>query len=117
MIDASSGLEMDHFEFINICQVHGMPKIMPVLTHMDAITNKTKLREQQKLIKHRLWKELYAGAKLFLLTTIVHESYPYKQIQNLARFISVMKFRPILWRDAHPYVVCDRFEDMTDPLV
>jgi ribosome biogenesis protein BMS1 len=35
----------------------------------------------------------------------------------LARFISVMKFRPILWRDAHPYVVCDRFEDMTDPLV
>lgn len=117
MIDASVGLEMEHFEFINICLVHGIPKFIPVLTHMDVINNKTKLREQQKMIKQRLGKELYAGIKLFLLTTMVHESYPYKQIQNLARFISVMKFRPIQWRDAHPYVVCDRFEDITDPLV
>lgn len=88
MIDASCGLEMEHFEFISICQAHGVPKFMPVLTHMDVIKNKTQLREKQKLIKHRLWKELYPGAKLFLLTTLIHESYPYKQVQNLARFIS-----------------------------
>lgn len=34
---------------------------------------------------------------------------------NLARFISVMKFRPLVWRSTHPYVLCDRMEDITNP--
>ena len=28
LIDASFGFEMETFEFLNICQVHGMPRIM-----------------------------------------------------------------------------------------
>lgn len=26
-----------------------------------------------------------------------------------------MKFRPLLWRNTHPYLVIDRYEDLTDP--
>jgi hypothetical protein len=29
---------------------------------------------------------------------------------NLSRFISVMKFRPLVWRSTHPYVLVDRVE-------
>ncbi|CAD5232271.1 unnamed protein product [Bursaphelenchus xylophilus] len=115
LLDASFGFEMEHFEFINICQVHGMPKFMAVMTHMDLIKKKERLKEQKKVIKHRLWKEVYAGAKLFFLTGMIHETYLKVEVRNLARFISVMKFRPMQWRDAHPFVLCDRMEDITDP--
>ena len=37
------------------------------------------------------------------------------QVSNLARFISIMKFRPLVWRNTHPSVVADRMEDVTDP--
>ena len=36
---------------------------------------------------------------------------------NLARFISVMKFRPLIWRNSHPSVLADRMEDVTPPAV
>ncbi|KAI6218038.1 Bms1-type G domain-containing protein [Aphelenchoides fujianensis] len=108
LINASRGFEMEHFEFINICELHGMPKFM---------AKKEKLKEQKKLLKHRLWKEVYQGAKLFFLTGIRHDHYLHVEVKNLARFISVMKFRPMAWRDAHPFVVCDRVEDITDPLI
>lgn len=41
--------------------------------------------------------------------------YPKREIHNLARFVSVMKFHPLSWRAAHPYVLVDRFEDVTSP--
>lgn len=59
MIDASFGFEMETFEFINICQVHGLSKIMGVLTHMDLIKNSTKLKATKKQLKHRFWTECY----------------------------------------------------------
>ncbi|KAI1292072.1 Ribosome biogenesis protein BMS1 -like protein [Halotydeus destructor] len=37
LVDASFGFEMETFEFLNICQVHGFPKIMGVLTHLDSL--------------------------------------------------------------------------------
>lgn len=117
LIDAGFGFEMEHFEFINICKVHGMPMFMGVLTHMDLVNTAAKLKEQKNVIKHRFWKETYQGAKLFLLTKVLHDSYLHNEIQNLARFVSVIKFRPLQWRDAHPFVLCDRIEDITDPLV
>ena len=36
--------------------------------------------------------------------------YLKREVLNLARFISVMKTRPLTWRLAHPYMVADRFE-------
>ena len=46
---------------------------------------------------------------------MVHGQYPKTEIHNLGRFISVMKFRPLEWRSAHPCVLVDRVEDLTDP--
>lgn len=48
--------------------------------------------------------------QLFLMNRYVK-----REIHNLARFISVMKFHPLSWRTSHPYVLADRFEDVTPP--
>ncbi|KAG6453918.1 hypothetical protein O3G_MSEX008392 [Manduca sexta] len=113
LCDASFGFEMEIFEFLNICQVHGMPKIMGVLTHLDMIKNAKTLKTTKKTLKHRFWTEVYSGAKLFYLSGIVHGEYLRNEIKNLARFISVMKFRPLSWRMTHSYVLADRLEDIT----
>ncbi|KAF7721972.1 Glycoside hydrolase 2 (Mannanase, beta-galactosidase) [Apophysomyces ossiformis] len=115
MIDASFGFEMETFEFLNILQSHGFPKVMGVLTHLDKFRNNKTLRTTKKRLKHRFWTEIYQGAKLFYLSGIINGRYPNMEIQNLSRFISVMKFRPLIWRNTHPYVVADRVEDLTDP--
>lgn len=118
-IDASYGFEMETFEFLNILQAHGFPRIMGVLTHLDSpkfsIKNggTKKLRKVKKKLKHRFWTEIYQGAKLFYLSGIINGRYPNNEILNLSRFISVMKFRPLVWKNSHPYLLCDRFEDLT----
>ncbi|EJW75814.1 hypothetical protein WUBG_13277 [Wuchereria bancrofti] len=115
MVDASYGFEMETFEFLSICQVHGMPRVMGVLSHLDVIKKKEKLKRTKKLLKHRFWTEVYQGAKLFYLSGMINEQYLKNEVRNLARFISVTKFRPLLWRTSHPYIYCDRYEDLTDP--
>ncbi|XP_041032407.1 ribosome biogenesis protein BMS1 homolog isoform X1 [Carcharodon carcharias] len=115
LTDASFGFEMETFEFLNICQVHGFPKIMGVLTHLDTFKNTKQLRKTKKRLKHRFWTEVYQGAKLFYLSGMVHGEYQKQEIHNLGRFISVMKFRPLVWQMAHPYLLADRMEDLTNP--
>lgn len=115
MVDASFGFEMETFEFLNICQSHGFPRIMGVLTHLDVITNPKKQRRTKKQLKHRFWTEIYAGAKLFYLSKFVTNEYLRNEVHNLARFISVMKFRPLQWATSHPYMLVDRVEDITNP--
>uniref|UniRef100_A0A8C8C3H7 Bms1-type G domain-containing protein n=1 Tax=Oncorhynchus tshawytscha TaxID=74940 RepID=A0A8C8C3H7_ONCTS len=114
-IDASFVFEMETFEFLNICQVHGFPRIMGVLTHLDSFRNNKALRKTKKRLKHRFWTEVYQGAKLFYLSGMVYGEYQTQEVKNLGRFISVMKFRPLVWQQSHPYVVADRMEDLTDP--
>lgn len=113
LCDASFGFEMEIFEFLNICQVHGMPKVMGILTHLDAIKNAKTLKRRKKELKHRFWTEVYDGAKLFYLSGILHGEYLRNEIKNLGRFISIMKFRPLTWRGAHSYLLADRMEDIT----
>ncbi|XP_045029896.1 ribosome biogenesis protein BMS1 homolog [Daphnia magna] len=115
LTDASFGFEMEIFEFLNICQVHGFPRVMGVLTHLDMFKNNKQLKKTKKVLKHRFWTEVYQGAKLFYLSGQLHGTYPKHEVKNLGRFISVMKFRPLLWRTTHPYVMVDRLEDMTPP--
>jgi len=115
MVDASFGFEMEIFEFLNICQVHGFPRIMGVLTHLDTFKNNKSLSRTKKNLKHRFWTEVYQGAKLFYLSGMVHGEYQKTEVHNLGRFISVMKFRPLVWRTTHPYILADRVEDITDP--
>ncbi|XVE90901.1 hypothetical protein DITRI_Ditri20bG0113500 [Diplodiscus trichospermus] len=115
LIDGSYGFEMETFEFLNILQVHGFPKVMGVLTHLDKFKDVKKLKKTKQRLKHRFWTEIYDGAKLFYLSGLIHGKYPKREVHNLARFISVMKFPPLSWRTSHPYIVVDRFEDVTPP--
>lgn len=114
LCDASFGFEMEIFEFLNICQVHGMPKVMGILTHLDMIKNSKTLKNTKKVLKHRFWTEVYPGSKLFYLSGIIHGEYLKNEIKNLGRFISVMKFRPLTWRSSHSYLLSDRYEDLTN---
>ncbi|XP_064457943.1 ribosome biogenesis protein BMS1 homolog isoform X2 [Ornithodoros turicata] len=115
LVDASFGFEMETFEFLNICQVNGFPRIMGVLTHLDVFKNAKTLRQTKKQMKHRFWTEIYQGAKLFYLSGLIRGEYLKQEVHNLGRFISVMKFRPLQWRTTHPYLMIDRMEDVTDP--
>ena len=60
LIDAKFGFEMETFEFLNIAQVYGLPRVMGVLTHMDLykIMNK-QLNKRKTQLKHRFWTEIY----------------------------------------------------------
>lgn len=83
---------------------------MGVLTHLDKIPDVTKMRKMKKKLKSRFWTEIHNGARLFYLTDFRNRKYLHNEVKNLARFLSVMKMRPIAWRLNHPYVVADRFE-------
>ncbi|EPQ27815.1 uncharacterized protein PFL1_04560 [Pseudozyma flocculosa PF-1] len=113
MIDGSFGFEMETMEFLNVLQSHGFPKVIGVLTHLDLIKKSKTLRATKKRLKQRFWTEIYDGAKLFYLSGIINGRYPDTEIVNLSRFISVMKFRPLVFRNAHPYLLADRLEDLT----
>ncbi|KAL6976245.1 Glycoside hydrolase 2 (Mannanase, beta-galactosidase) [Sarracenia purpurea var. burkii] len=115
LVDGSYGFEMETFEFLNILQNHGFPKIMGVLTHLDKFKDVKRLKKTKQRLKHRFWTEIYDGAKLFYLSGLIHGKYPIREVHNLARFISVMKFHPLSWRVNHPYILVDRFEDVTPP--
>ncbi|KAI9362078.1 hypothetical protein DFJ73DRAFT_12216 [Zopfochytrium polystomum] len=115
LIDGSFGFEMETFEFLNILQTHGFPRVMGVLTHLDRFKDNKRLRKTKKRLKQRFWTEIYQGAKLFYLSGVINGRYPKQEVLNLSRFISVMKFRPLIWRNTHPYMLADRVEDLTDP--
>ncbi|KAJ2395529.1 Glycoside hydrolase 2 (Mannanase, beta-galactosidase), partial [Coemansia sp. RSA 2559] len=58
VIDASYGFEMETFEFLNLLQTHGMPKVMGVLTHLDGFRDNKRLKTVKGNFKHRFWTEV-----------------------------------------------------------
>lgn len=108
MVDASYGFEMETFEFLNVLQLHGFPKVMGVLTHMDGMNVNKSLQKTKKQLKQRFWTEVYQGAKLFDLTGVINNKYPKSEIKRMTLFINRMKFRPLVWRNTHPYVLVRR---------
>ncbi|XP_019098866.1 PREDICTED: ribosome biogenesis protein bms1-like [Camelina sativa] len=115
VVDGSYGFEMETFEFLNIMQMHGFPRVIGVLTHLDNFKDASKLRRTKKSLKDRFWTEIYKGAKLFYLSGLIHGKYTPREVHNLRRFVSVVKPQPIKWRTSHPYVLADRMEDVTSP--
>lgn len=110
-----TGFEMETFEFINILQVHGFPRVMGVLTHLDGFKETKSLRKTKKSFKQRFWTELYDGAKMFYLSGLQYGNrYNKTEITNLARFISVQRFPPLSWRQTHPYLFGLRCEVPTE---
>ncbi|KAF7684619.1 Ribosome biogenesis protein bms1 [Astathelohania contejeani] len=110
VIDGSFGLEMELFEFIGLLKVHGMCKIMFVITHLDKVRN---YRKVWRDVKKRLWKEVSPGIKTFAIKNYNNIE---KEIDGLIRAISIMKFRPLEWKCTHPYVIVDKVicSDKTD---
>jgi ribosome biogenesis protein BMS1 len=86
MMDASYGFEMETFEFINIMQNHGMPKILGVLTHLDKFPETKTIRSKKKEFKKRFWAEIYDGAKLFYFSGLQYGRYPQTEVVNLSRY-------------------------------
>jgi ribosome biogenesis protein BMS1 len=43
--------------------VHGFPRVMGVLTHLDGFRNDDKLKKVKKALKHRFWTEIYQGER------------------------------------------------------
>lgn len=112
-VNATKGYEMETFEFINVLQLHGMPKCMGVLTHLDLVGKQSAQRSVTKKLKDRFWKEIYPGAKFFALTTgLRFNKYNKTDMTTMGRVISQVKPRPLLWRNAHPYVLVDRYEQL-----
>eukprot|EP00667_Euglena_gracilis_P001103 EG_transcript_1102 len=115
LIDASFGFEMETFEFLNIAQSHGFPKVLGCLTFLDKFKQNKTLKRQKKILKHRFWKEVCAGAKLFFLSGMDGGYYLPREMLNLARFIGVSALKPQNWRTTHPAILADRVEDLTPP--
>lgn len=114
LVDASFGFEMELFEFLNLCQAHGFPKIMAILTHLDLLKNEAEKKKVKKEMKKRFWTEIYKGAKLFFVSGVMNNLYGKRDTQNIARQVSVMKFRPLSWQTSHSYMLVDRIEDLSD---
>lgn len=90
-VDAKFGFEMETFEFLNILQTHGFPKVMGVFTHLDQFQTTKNLRTTKKLLKHRFWTEIYDGAKMFYFSGIVNGKYLKNEINQLTLFIARVK--------------------------
>ena len=70
----------------------------------------------KKALKHRFWADIYAGAKIFYIGGILQSGkYARNETRQLALYVSRVKFRPLTWRNAHGYVLCDRVDDATPP--
>jgi len=114
-VDAKFGFEMETFEFLNVLQVHGFPKVFGVFTHLDQFRTTKNLQKTKKLLKHRFWTEIYDGAKMFYFSGCINGKYLKNEVKQLSLFISRAKYRPLVWRNTHPYMIVDRHEDITHP--
>lgn len=135
MVDGSFGFEMETFEFLNVLQTHGFPRVLGVVTHLDAFKENKTLKTTKKVLKNRFWTEIYQGAKVFNIPGLsngkvrlmdwIYFQYPKAEITNICLYISRIKTRPLTWRNSHPFVLVDRLEvylrngikiqDITDP--
>ncbi|XP_026431263.1 ribosome biogenesis protein BMS1 homolog [Papaver somniferum] len=113
LIDAGYGFEMETFEFLELLKVHGMPKVMGVLTYLDSFKDEDVLAKTQKHLLDQFQANIHNGAKVFCLSSRHNAMYLEHEISELASYISTMEFHPLSWRAARPYMLVDLFEDVT----
>lgn len=110
MIDASLGFEMQTFEFCAMMQIHGFPKCMGIATHMDFYSENKKKRKVKKVLKKRFEIEVSEDTKLFFTGGFQNNQYLYRDVHNIARFISTMNPREADFKQSHPHFLVDRFD-------
>ena len=50
---------------------------------------------------------------MFEFMGVINGKYRKHEVKRLALYIGRVKFRPLVWRNTHPYVLVDRVEDVT----
>ncbi|KAI3902965.1 hypothetical protein MKW92_045907, partial [Papaver armeniacum] len=114
LIDASYQYqEMETFEFLYLLRVHRFPKVMGVFTHLDNIGNRTDPKDIRECLKEKFESNICKGIKVFHLSGLENELYKMHEIQDLAKAVSDIGYLPSSWRSTQPYVLVDRFEDVT----
>ncbi|MCL7027031.1 hypothetical protein MKW94_029012 [Papaver nudicaule] len=68
LIDAGYGFEMETFEFLELLKVHGMPKVMGVLTYLDSFKNEGVLASTRQRLLDQFQTEICKGAQVFCLS-------------------------------------------------
>lgn len=51
------------------------------------------------------------------MSGIINGKYLKNEVKQMTLYLQRLKFRPLIWRNTHPYIVVDRVEDVTDPAV
>lgn len=113
-IDASIGFEMQTFEFLSLLQIKGFPKCMGVMTHLDTYKDNKKLRKMKKFFKRRFDDETTTESKLFFTGGFKNKYYLHTDVNNIARFLSVILPRKTEWKKEHPHMLIDRIEVLTE---
>jgi ribosome biogenesis protein BMS1 len=90
-VDANFGFEMETFEFLNMLQQAGFPKVMGIFTHLDQLKTVKNLRKTKKLLKQRFWTDIYDGAKMFYFSGVINGKYLRNEMKQLALLISRVK--------------------------
>ncbi len=109
MIDASIGFEMETFEFLSLLKAHELPNVMGVLNHLDFFKDGKQLKKTRKKYKKRFESEMGSNYRLFYLQGLKNEGYLKRDILNMARFLSVIKYSKSRWKLDHPFLLVDRF--------
>ena len=87
---------------------------MGVLTHLDTYKDNKKLNKMQKFFKRRFSDETSAESKLFFTSGFKNRHYLHHDVNNIARFLSVILPRKTEWKKDHPHMVVDRIEMLSD---
>ena len=72
------------------------------------------MRNQKKMMKERFRKEVGDDYKLFFLSGLQYDLFREAEINNLARYISVIKIKDETWRDNQSFLITDRWDNMED---
>ncbi|KAI3911257.1 hypothetical protein MKW92_029630 [Papaver armeniacum] len=94
---------------------YGFEAVMGVLTHLDQLKDDTKLNETEECLQDFFRTEIYQGAITYNLSGLQDDLYNMEDVQVLAENILTHQLHLSSRRMAQPYVLVDRFEDVTPP--
>ena len=115
MVDGNFGFEMETFEFLNIAQVHGFPRFVGIVSHLDKLASSKSLKKRKKFLRHRFWHEVVDGAKMLCLSSMQGNLYRGTDVLKLHQLLICVQPKIQNWRNSHSCMLIDRHEDITNP--